>query len=161
VMTFFRSWILGLTGASILAALAMQLTPEGPVKKVTGFVCGVMLAGIMLSPVVSVDRSIFSSALADYRQTTEQLTADLEAQENQLVRTYIQEQCRAYILDEAQLLGITDLSCTVKVKWRDESWVPYEVILYTGAPAEDRRRLEDYLDGELGIPEERQHWNEK
>ncbi|MBQ3275432.1 MAG: hypothetical protein IJH47_00035 [Oscillospiraceae bacterium] len=160
-MTFLRAWILGLTGASILAALAGQLTPEGPVKKVTGLVCGVMLAGVMLSPLVRADREILSDALSDYRQTAEELTADVEARENRLIRTFIQEQCRAYILDEAQLLGITDLSCTVRVKWRDESWVPYEVSLITDASAEERRRLGDYLDGELGIPEERQHWNEK
>ena len=160
-MTFFRAWILGLTGASILAALAGQLTPEGPVKKVTGFVCGVMLAGILLSPILRSDRESLSRALAEYRQTEAELTSDVEEREARLVRTYIQEQCRAYILDEAQLLGITDLSCTVRAKWRDESWVPYEVTLITDAPADARRRLEDYLDGELGIPPERQRWNEK
>ena len=160
-MTMLRSWILGLTGASILSALAMQLTPEGAARKVAGFVCGVMLSGIMLSPAVRLDRDVLSSALSRYRDTAEELTDDLEYRENRLIRTYIQERCAAYILDEAQLLGITDLSCTVKVKWRDESWVPYEVSLITDASAEERRRLGDYLDGELGIPEERQRWNEE
>ena len=159
-MSFFRSWILGLTGASILAALARELTPEGPVKKVTGFVCGVMLAGVMLSPVLRVDRELLASALTEYRLTAAELTQDVEARENALMRTYIQDRCRAYILDEAQRLGITDLRCSVRVKWRDESWVPFEVTLHTAAPREARQRLGDYLDGELGIPPERQRWNE-
>ena len=160
-MTVFRSRLLRLTGASVLAAMAAQLTPEGSVKKVTGFVCGVMLAGVMLSPLVRADREILADALAGYRQTAEELTAEVENREDRLVRTYIQEQCRAYILDEAQLLAITDLSCTVRVKWRDESWVPWEATLITDASAGQRQRLADYLDGELGIPRERQHWNEK
>ena len=156
-----RSWILGLTGASILSALAMQLTPEGTARKVAGFVCGVMLSGIMLSPAVRLDRDVLSSALSRYRDTAEELTDDLEYRENRLIRTYIQERCAAYILDEAQLLGITDLSCTVKVKWRDESWIPWEAELQTAADPEQRRRLGDYMNGELGIPEERQRWNEE
>ena len=156
-----QSWILGLTGASILSALAMQLTPEGAARKVAGFVCGVMLSGIMLSPAVRLDRDVLSSALSRYRDTAEELTDDLEYRENRLIRTYIQERCAAYILDEAQLLGITDLSCTVKVKWRDESWIPWEAELQTAADPELRRRLGDYLNGELGIPEERQRWNEE
>ncbi len=159
-MSFFHSWILGLTGASILAALARELTPDGPVKKVTGFVCGVMLAGVMLSPVLRLDREHLASALTEYRLTAAELTQDVETRENALMRTYIQDRCRAYILDEAQRLGISDLSCSVRVKWRDESWVPFEVTLRTAASRDLRRQLEEYLDGELGIPPERQRWDE-
>ena len=159
-MSFFHSWILGLTGASILAALARELTPDGPVKKVTGFVCGVMLAGVMLSPVLRLDRELLASALTEYRLTAAELTQDVETRENALMRTYIQDRCRAYILDEAQRLGIWDLSCSVRVKWRDESWVPFEVTLRTAASRDLRRQLEEYLDGELGIPPERQRWDE-
>ena len=159
-MNLLRSWILGLTSASLVAAAARVLTPEGNVRRVTEFMCGAMLACMLLSPALKMDRDAFSRALAEQRALTAELTEDLEGREKQLLRPYIQEQCAAYILDEAQRLGITDLRCSVRVKWRDESWVPFEVTLHTAAPREARQRLGDYLDGELGIPPERQRWNE-
>ena len=159
-MGFLRTWILGLTGASILAALAQQLTPNGPVKKVTRLVCGILLAGIMLRPILEPDRDVLAGAMARFRATEAELTQGIEEREKQLLRSYIEEQCQAYIWDEAQLLGITDLICSVRVKWRDESWVPYEAELTTAAVEPQRRRLEAWLDGELGIPAERQRWHE-
>ena len=160
MMNSLQSWIQGLVAASVLAALAQQLTPNGPVKKVTEFVCGVMLMAMLLSPVLNADRTVFSYALSDYRQTVAELSQDLETQEKQLLRVYIEQQSQAYILDEARLLGLTELQATVQVKWGDESWVPIEVYL-NGAPTpEQKSRLSGFLDAELGIPVERQHWNE-
>ena len=45
------SWIRSLVAASLLSALALQLTPEGSVKRVTRFTCGILLACTLLSPV--------------------------------------------------------------------------------------------------------------
>lgn len=158
-MEILQSWIRGLAVASVLAALARQLTPDGPVKKVTEFVCGVMLMAMLLSPVLRADRTAFSYALSDYRQTVAELSQDLESQEKQLLRVYIQQQCQAYILDEARSLGLADLQAEVQVKWGDESWVPVEVTLEGNPTPEQKTRLSGFLDAELGIPAERQHWN--
>ena len=46
------SWIRSLVAASLLSALALQLTPEGSVKRVTRFTCGILLACTLLSPVL-------------------------------------------------------------------------------------------------------------
>ena len=45
---------------------------------------------------------------------------DLEEQENQLLRTYIEQKTAAYILDEARSIGMPEPSVSVKVKWGDE-----------------------------------------
>ena len=42
------SWIRSLVAASLLSALALQLTPEGSVKRVTRFTCGILLACLFL-----------------------------------------------------------------------------------------------------------------
>lgn len=161
MMDFLHSWILCLTGASMIAAIAQALTPSGGVKKVTAFVSGLMLCGVMLHPVVNLDREILSRALAEYRSTETELLEGLEEREKELLRPYIEEKTQSYILDEAQTLGIGDVSCAVTVKWREGSWVPYEVELRGCFTAEQRRLLGDRIDAELGIPTERQHWNER
>ena len=110
------SWIRSLVAASLLSALALQLTPEGSVKRVTRFTCGILLACTLLSPVLRTDETSFSLALNDYRRTVAELTDDLEEQENQLLRTYIEQKTAAYILDEARSIGIPEPSVSVKVK---------------------------------------------
>ena len=140
------SWIRSLVAASLLSALALQLTPEGSVKRVTRFTCGILLACTLLSPVLRTDETSFSLALNDYRRTVAELTDDLEEQENQLLRTYIEQKTAAYILDEARSIGMPEPSVSVKVKWGDESWVPCEVtirgeitacLLYTSDAADE------------------------
>ena len=72
------SWIRSLVAASLLSALALQLTPEGSVKRVTRFTCGILLVCTLLSPVLRTDETSFSLALNDYRRTVAELTDDLE-----------------------------------------------------------------------------------
>ncbi len=158
-MIAFRAWILSLTGASIVAAVAERLTPPGGVRRVTGFICSVMLCGILLRPILALDRDELALALREYHSLAAELTGDWEAKENQLLRPYIQEKCRAYILDEAQRLGLTDFECAVRLKWRDESWVPYEITLTGKASDQQKKKLGERLDAELGVPVERQFWN--
>ncbi|MBR6207632.1 MAG: hypothetical protein IKQ69_01410 [Oscillospiraceae bacterium] len=159
MMRFFHSWILSLTGASLIVAIAERLTPPGAVKRVTKCVCGVMLCAVMLRPAIALDRDSFARALAEYRSAETELLEGLEAREKELLRPYIEERTRTYILDEAQRLGIRELRCAVTVKWREGSWVPYEVELSGPATAEQRRELGNKIDAELGVPAERQRWN--
>ena len=80
-------------------------------------------------------------------------------QENQLLRIYIEQRADAYILDEAERLGIAGIHVRTEVKWGDESWVPYEVYLDCGKNVDPEGLLRSFLDTELGIPPERQHWD--
>lgn len=153
-----REWIYRLTAASVLAALARQITPPGPVRRVTGFVCGVMLVSVLLSPALGADLDVISRSAADYRAAAERLTQDVEAQEKALLRVYIQQQTEAYILDEARRLGAGELKAEVLATWREESWVPYKVEIIGSPDASVRARLSEYLQSELGIPAERQRW---
>lgn len=155
-----QNWIRGLIAASAFAAVCRQLTPDGPVKKVTALACGVMLLATMFSPLLHADRAVFSYALSDYRQTVDGLTEEMDAREKHLLRAYIEDQTSAYILDEAQKMGLDIEMIELHTKWGDESWIPYEVYLHADASEEQKRRLMFLLDTELGIPPERQHWNE-
>jgi len=159
-MDWMRSWILGLTAASLLTAAVKVLTPEGGVKRVTEFVCGVMLCAVLLSPLGEADRDVFSAALAEYRRTAAELTEDVEGQEKELMRTFIQDRSAAYIVDEARRLGLPEIRASVRVKWGDECWVPWEAAIRGTLTAGERQKLSAVLEAELGIPGERQEWDE-
>ena len=159
MMTIFHEWVISLTAAAVLASIAMQLTPKGSVRSVTGFVCGVMLLGVLIEPLWEADFDVFSDSLNRYRSTVSDLTATMEEQEKELLRTYIEEKYAAYILDEAHVFNAEEADAKVIVKWRDESWVPYEAYLVMRVSPETKQRLMNTLITQLGIPEERQHWN--
>ena len=109
-------WIRGLVAASVLTALSAQMIPRGPVKRIAEAVCGVMLVGILLDPLAKPDGAVFSYALSDYRRMAAELTQDMEAEEKQLLRTYIEQKCGAYILDEAEAIGAALSEVTVRMR---------------------------------------------
>ena len=154
-----HDWICALTAASAAAALAKQLTADANVKKVTELLCGVILTAVLLSPLLKVDLPTLALSMSEYRRTAAELTQDAEAAENRLLRDYIEQQCAAYILREAHTLGVEDLQVTVKTKWRDENWVPYEAYCRGALSPSAKERLSVYMESELGIPGQNQNWD--
>lgn len=156
-----HDWILGMTAAAIIAACAKLLTPSGPVEKVTGFVCSLMLTTVLISPLTKWDTDNFFWSMDSYHQSVTDLTENLEERENQLVRAYIESQYAAYILDEAHVLGVTGGEAEVNAKWGNENWIPYEASLTISVTPEQKQRLSTWMTLQLGIPKERQYWHER
>lgn len=153
-----RQWILGLSTAAIITAGAQRLTPAGPVKKVLQLVCGIVLTSVLLSPLGELDMERYSLSLASYHELAAELTAELEEGEKRMDRLYIEEQCAAYILDEAHALGLEG-RVEVSAKWRDDCWVPWEVRISMNGTEQQHIRLRRQIEAELGIAEERQSWD--
>ena len=63
-----KQWIAGVAAASVLAAMAMALTPPGRVKQVTKLVCGLMCALAVASPAARLDLASFAVGMASYEQ---------------------------------------------------------------------------------------------
>lgn len=160
-MTFVRSWAKGLIAASVLSAVCTQLGGRGATKKVMDFVCGILMLSVLLSPMLHADREAFADALSNYRAAAAALTEDAEEREKQLLRTYIEQKCGAYILDEAEAIGAALSEVTVRAVWRGESWIPWEAQLRGTITAEQRAVLGACMESQLGIPPERQRWNEQ
>lgn len=119
-----------------------------------------MLSAVLVSPVLHADMDTLAFSLSRYRQTTSEIFAQGQERERQLLRDYIEHQCAAYILREAHTLGIEDIRITVRAKWTDETWVPYETQAEGNISAEQKEKLCGRIEAELGIPRERQRWNE-
>jgi len=156
-----RNWILSLGGAAVLGALALAITPEGPVRSVVRMLCGVVMALALISPLLRMDMDTYSLSLAEYREKVAGLTGSLEDTRDRLRRTIIEEECAAYIWDKAQELGIQAGQAEVAVKWGDDCWVPWEAHMRFAVSGSQRSALSYILEAELGIPAERQYWNEE
>ena len=155
MIEWMHDWIMGLTSACIITAVAQMLNREGGVARVTRLVCSLVLCAVLFSPLAKLDLDAYSLSLADYRSRAEALTGDLAAQERRLRRVYIEEECAAYILDEAHALG-AEGRVEVKAKWREDNWVPWEVSAELHGGADVRGKLSAFITANLAIPEERQ-----
>lgn len=154
-----RDWIFGLSAAAVMASCAHLLSPKGGVEKVTGFVCSLMLTTALVSPLMKLDVSASNWSMESYRQNVADLARDLESQQNRWLRTYIEKQCAAYILDEAQVLGVTDGTAEVSATWDNGNWIPYTVSLKMTVTPEQKQKLSSWVVTQLGISEERLRWS--
>ena len=78
---------------------------------------------------------------------------------DRLNRTIIERECAAYILDKADALGISAADAAVTARWSEEGfWYPWESRV--SCPEGGRAALSEAIEAELGIPPERQSWEE-
>ena len=145
MMDGVRSWLLAMIFAAVLCALAKELMPAGPVKRVGGLVCGMVLLAVMLSPLVQLNPAAGQAWLEGWRSGLEQQEAALRQQVNDGVKPIIEQEFAAYIVDKAAEMG---LNCTARVSCRAEENGPLS--------QEERGRLSQLIQEELGVPADRQ-----
>lgn len=156
MIEFIRNWILGLTGAATVCAVATLLTPRGPVKGVTRTVCGIVMAAALLSPLIGFDFPAYSLNLSEYRARGDALIGQAEEISGTLSRRSIEAELEAYILDKAQTLGAAVAAAKVTVEWSTEGyWYPVAAELEGSYDA----ALSALIEGELGVAREAQTWN--
>lgn len=158
MMALLRTWLLGVAAAAVLAAIAQSLTPPGPVKKVAGLVCGLVLLWAMLSPLAGGEAPA-PAQWAGYLEQIEIQAQELQNQAQQQRKAVIEERLEAYILDKAAQQGY---SCRVQVECRegDEGlFVPDRARI--SAPRQAWPELSRILEEDLGIPAERQTYEKE
>ena len=160
-MELLRTWVLGITAASLVIAVAQALMPEGTVKKVGKLTGGLILVLVLLQPLAKLDyRDLYDRAAslpagALTRETlTERTTLPLEEG--------IEEELAAYIAEKGAALGCP---CTARVDCTpDETGVPIPVrVTVTGTFTPDRQEaLRTLIAQDLGIgPEDQQYISEE
>lgn len=161
MMGFVRSWLLGVTAAALVLALAEALAPEGSVKRVCRLAGGMALLLAAAGPVLGVlDGSALTQAVEDWRGRSQRWEQELEEQNEQFYLAIIEEETAAYVMDKTKEFGF---ECAVEVTCGyDENGVPcpWEVAARGEWTPERRARLERLLEEELGVPAQRQRYEE-
>ncbi len=152
-----REWLSGIVAASVLSSMAMLLSPHGRVRTVTKLCCGVMCALAIAGPVLELDMEKLSVNIAAYEQAAQKVTQEAEEEGKMLERTYIEDECAAYILSKATGTQTALTGVEVLARWDEEAlvWYPWEAVLH--GPYDPA--LSGVIEGDLGIPEDRQSWS--
>lgn len=153
------TWIGGITAAAVISALALTLAPRGPGYNAVKLACGAMTVIMLIMPLKGFDIKRYAAFSAQQRYTGERIAESAEEDSLAVKRIIIQGQARAYILDKAAELGIEDADAEVEIAVQGHTPYPAAARLRGAADDEARRRLTEYMEGQLGIPRERQYWD--
>ena len=156
-----RQWLLGVTCTALVLSVTDSLAPEGSVKRVCRMAGGLALLLAAVSPLIRLDVGALAVALEGYRAQVQSYEETLEEQNNLFYQTIIEEGAAAYIVDKAEEMGI---SCQAEVTFSyDEDGVPcpWEVTARGDWTDEAREALERLLEDDLGVPPQRQHYEER
>ena len=156
-----REWLLGVTCTALVLAIAGALLPkEGGVRKVCRLAGGLALMLAVTGPLLRLDEGLLAQAAEEYRARLEGYQAELEAKNNLIYQTIIEEETAAYISDKAEEMGIV---CQAEVTFSyDENGVPcpWEVTARGVWTEERREAVGRLLEDSLGVPPQRQHYEE-
>ena len=151
-----KEWLTSMVAASVISSVSLLLTPAGQVRSVTKMACGVLCALAMVSPLLKLDMEKLAVSIAAYEQAAQTVVQNGEEESKMLERTYIEEQCAAYILSKATETGEAVGQIRVSARWDEDAllWYPWSAELQGTYSAV----LSRILEAELGIPPERQSW---
>lgn len=159
-MESLRAWLLSLAGVALLTALASLFPTSESLRRVTKLVGGVALTCLLFSPLVTFDYDAYAAALQDYHVSVSTDGAVSDSSER-LQRTVIESEMRTYILDKAAQCGAALDDAQVTLQWStDGYWYPHEVRIVSGADENQRGKLSDCIQTQLGISVENQDWSD-
>lgn len=157
MVTFLGQWLMGVTCAALLLALAEGLSPAGGPKRAVRLAGGLVLLLAVVRPLVSLDGTELTRMLTEYRLEAEYSSQLLEEENKRQMSNIIEAQCAAYIQDKAAALGI---ACTVEVETDQAADYPVpKVVTVTGALTDRQRQaLTEQIQADFAIPADRQYY---
>lgn len=157
MLELIRQWLLGITAAAMLVALAEALCPDGNIRGILRLTGGLVLLAAVLNPLLKLDTEALGRALAEYKLDLGAYSTELEEENETLMKDIIEEQSAAYIQDKAAALGIT---CTVQVEADEAAEYPIpKVVTITGELSrEEREALTEQIEADFAIPADRQYY---
>lgn len=158
-MEFLRNWILYVTGAAVISAVCLNITPKGRVKKTVQLVCGLVTLLSLAYPITSGKLSElegFEFAAAEI----ETFERDAEETEKVVTRMVIEGEYAAYILDKGEKLGISLAEADVSVRWNDEGyWYPVRADIKVIDREADTEEFVQAISEELGLNRNNIYWS--
>ena len=156
MMEWLGNWPIGVTAAALLCALADSLMPEGSVRRVGRLALGLVMLAAVLRPLVQIEAVSPAELWSDYQAQTAQEQQRLEEERDQTMKTIIEREFAAYIVDKAAQMGV---ECTAQVTCELEEngvFLPQSAVLQGTFSSEQREEMAGVLEEELGIAREQQ-----
>lgn len=131
-MEWMKSWLLAITCAAVIAAVADALSPQGTPKKLVRVAGGLLMLLAVLGPVKKLESADLADLLAKYQAQYSGYSEALAQANRDVMKDIIAEETSAYILDKAAALGVTDCTVTVTCRMTDEGFPVPETVTVRG-----------------------------
>ena len=148
-------YLLSVAASAMLLSLSQAMVPKGAVRRIAGFVGGLLVILAVLSPIVSIDPDELSQYISAFSIDTE---TGAIIDDREILSGIIKDRCESYILDKAKELGAT---LEVSVDLCEDAHYPYPVsVVLTGqVTPEQKMRLTEEISLDMGISPQQQEWN--
>ena len=78
MLELIRHWLVGITCAAMLVALAESLIPAGSIRRIGRLTGVLVLRAAILNPLLKLDTTALTRALTEYKLELSAYSADLE-----------------------------------------------------------------------------------
>ena len=92
MLELIRHWLVGITCAAMLVALGESLIPAGSIRRIARLTGGLVLLAAILNPLLKLDTTALTRALTEYKLELSAYSADLEEENEILMKDIIEEQ---------------------------------------------------------------------
>ena len=153
------AWVRTLAVGAVFCGVVLLLIPEGAEKRASRLTCALMLTILMIAPLRRLDPQKLTGLLTMKRMETAGFTEDADELSMELYTRIIREEIEEYIWDAARKLGIGELGIRLRLKETGGLPCPWSIDLTGTVTEEQKEKLSLLLEGELGIPRQRQMWS--
>lgn len=153
-MNGIAQYILRVTAAAILTAVARSIPLEGSMRGMVKLVGGVFMALMLVSPLLTLRLPDMDGWIASFGEEGRAAAASGEAMADEALQSIIKARTEAYILDKA---AAWDAVLTVEVETNDAG-EPAAVTLRGSISDQTKTALSEFIASELGIRKGAQRW---
>ena len=146
---------------AVFCGAALQLTPEGSVRRILQVLVTAILLIQLLSGIRSLDRDLLGREIGRLRENEQRFRLEAQDVRERMDRLVIEEELRTYIQNKAGQKGLTLTDIQMELHWETEGcWIPTGLTLRGSGNGDAVSELIAELEAELGVPRERQRWIE-
>ena len=160
-MEELRNWIIGICVGALICSIARAIAPKGVSGSAVRLACGFITVALLVGPLREFDFEEYAFRIGEIRAEGGEYADEAISRGEENIKAVIEQRCEAYILDKAAELGIENAAANVSAKITDGGKYPYPYSVELGGEAdgEQRKRLNSFIEGELGVPDGRQYWS--
>lgn len=152
-----KAYLLRLTAATMLAALARRIAPACGAGKAATLGSGLLVLLVALGPLGQADLLEAVKTIAGVGYADVLTTQPVDKAANGLLEELITDSAEAYILDKISGMGV-EADITVGVNALEGYPVPWDVKITGHFSQAEKTALAEVIRKELDIPEARQEW---
>lgn len=154
-----KNYLFSVIAAAILVSLFSTLPQKNGISKILRLCCALFLFAALFMPLVNLKLDDPEQWFSQY-QPEEDVISKAVADSEKETAVLIMRQTEEYILDKAEELGFSPVVTVALAALSEHYQYPYRVTLRGQWTQGQKEALSQYIAQTLGIPEERQIWND-